>query len=286
MSDPVTVAVDTKQGDGQDAVQPSPSVVPAESQTEKITSTTQAATETNVTSRTLGCQKLPLKAFCGLARCSTTTNLQDCSACKEIRYCGKEHQTEHFKEGHKLVCQGRAKGAPLKFQECVDKASSYFERKMWGAALPYYAAILELTERGLGVFHPLGSPAVSVIGWAGKIPGKRQDRIMNRCRHGLIAADALDLHQVGISALVTCIPEFVMDIDHQMMGGCFTNRLVIPCLPKLTANIHKAVFNALHSPFFVERQDVIELPFHGDMIDVENDSDVLTVGVVDDLVEV
>ena len=160
MSDPVTVATDKNPDGSKDAVQPSPSpVVPTESQaaaaiTETATPTTEPTTDTKVTSRTLGCQKMPIKAFCGLARCSITTNLQDCSACKEIRYCGKEHQTEHFKEGHKLVCQGRAKGAPLKFQECVDKASSYFERKMWVAALPYYAAILELTERGLGVFHP------------------------------------------------------------------------------------------------------------------------------------
>ena len=145
MSDtqPVTAAADK-----QVVAQPAAAAAAAEAPVP------EAVTDTNVTSRTMGCQKLPLKAFCGLARCSATTNLQDCSACKEIRYCGKEHQTEHFKEGHKLICQGRAKGAPLKFQECVDKASSYFERKMWVAALPYYSAILELTERGLGVFHP------------------------------------------------------------------------------------------------------------------------------------
>lgn len=83
----------------------------------------------------------------------STAKLQDCAACKEISYCGRDHQTEHFKEGHKLICKGRTKGAPLKFQECVEKATSYFEREMWVAALPYYAAILELTERSVGLFH-------------------------------------------------------------------------------------------------------------------------------------
>jgi hypothetical protein len=97
---------------------------------------------------------VPLKTKCGLGRCIKTTDLQDCAACKQICYCGKEHQVEHFKEGHKLVCPGRTKGAPLAFQDCVNKASQYFERGMWVAALPYYAAILELTERHAGVFHP------------------------------------------------------------------------------------------------------------------------------------
>ena len=97
---------------------------------------------------------VPLKTKCGLGRCIKTTDLQDCAACKQICYCGKDHQTEHFKEGHKLVCAGRTKGAPLAFQDCVSKASAYFEKGMWVAALPYYAAILELTERHAGVFHP------------------------------------------------------------------------------------------------------------------------------------
>jgi hypothetical protein len=98
---------------------------------------------------------------------SLVIGLQDCSACREIAYCCKDHQTEHFKEGHKFVCSARAKG-PLSFGDCVEvisptsltvpnvkltissllsieqpqKASRYYTDKMWIAALPYYAAIL------------------------------------------------------------------------------------------------------------------------------------------------
>jgi MYND finger len=66
--------------------------------------------------------------------------LQDCASCKSISYCGKEHQTEHFKDGHKLVCPGKAK--PLPFAACVEGATQYYNAKMWASALPYYSALL------------------------------------------------------------------------------------------------------------------------------------------------
>ena len=53
------------------------------------------------------------KTCCALGRCIVTTGLQACAACQSVMYCGKEHQTEHFKEGHKLVCPGRSKGVVL-----------------------------------------------------------------------------------------------------------------------------------------------------------------------------
>jgi len=79
-----------------------------------------------------------------------TKDLLDCKSCNGISYCGKEHQQEHFKAGHKLVCKGRDK--PLTFNGCVEKATKYYNEQMWVAALPYYSAILELIERGYGKF--------------------------------------------------------------------------------------------------------------------------------------
>ena len=69
-----------------------------------------------------------------------TKGLLDCSSCKAISYCGREHQVEHFKDGHKLVCLGREK--PIAFAACVEKATRYYNEKMWVAALPYYSALL------------------------------------------------------------------------------------------------------------------------------------------------
>jgi MYND finger len=84
--------------------------------------------------------EMSIKQCCGLGRCVVTKGLQDCSGCKAISYCGREHQVEHYKDGHKLVCPGREK--PLSFASCVEKATRYYNGKMWVAALPYYSALL------------------------------------------------------------------------------------------------------------------------------------------------
>lgn len=92
---------------------------------------------------------------CALARCAVTKDLKSCAACNIVSYCCKEHQVEHFKEGgHKMICPGRQKGEPLKFPELVEKAQKFHSQQMFVAALPYYSAMLELTERQLGLFHP------------------------------------------------------------------------------------------------------------------------------------
>lgn len=83
---------------------------------------------------------MSIKQCCGLGRCVVVKGLQDCASCKSISYCGKEHQTEHFKDGHKLVCPGKAK--PLPFAACVEGATQYYNAKMWASALPYYSALL------------------------------------------------------------------------------------------------------------------------------------------------
>jgi hypothetical protein len=65
---------------------------------------------------------------------------------------------QHFKEGgHKLVCAGRSKEdgkkGPLTFAECTEKATRYQTDKMWASSLPYYCAMLELTERQVNTLH-------------------------------------------------------------------------------------------------------------------------------------
>jgi tetratricopeptide (TPR) repeat protein len=98
---------------------------------------------------------MSLKQCCALGRCAATTDLKACAACAEVVYCCREHQVEHFQHGgHKMICPGRKKGDPLSFKDCADKATRYHESKTWLVALSYYSAILELTERTLGLFHP------------------------------------------------------------------------------------------------------------------------------------
>ena len=61
---------------------------------------------------------------------------------------------EHFKEGgHKMICPGRQKDAPLTFAQVAEKAQKFHGEGKFIAALPYYGAMLELTERALGLFH-------------------------------------------------------------------------------------------------------------------------------------
>lgn len=86
---------------------------------------------------------MSIKQCCGLGRCVVTKGLLDCASCKAISYCGREHQVEHFKDGHKLVCLGREK--PIAFAACVEKATRYYNEKMWVAALPYYSALLVIS---------------------------------------------------------------------------------------------------------------------------------------------
>mmetsp|Transcript_40094 Transcript_40094/g.40891 ORF Transcript_40094/g.40891 Transcript_40094/m.40891 type:complete len:339 (-) Transcript_40094:124-1140(-) len=105
-----------------------------------------------------------LKNACALGRCPATKDLKACSACSEVVYCCKEHQVEHFKEGgHKMVCPGRQKGAPLTFNQCAEKAQEYYSKQMWIAALPYYSGMLELTQRVLGFRHTQVANLLNVI---------------------------------------------------------------------------------------------------------------------------
>lgn len=96
--------------------------------------------------------KLDIKACCGLPWCTNKKDLQVCSACGFIAYCSRPHQVEHFKEGgHKLICTGtKREGGPMTFGQCKDEATRLFSEQKWDASLPFFGAMLELTERTLG----------------------------------------------------------------------------------------------------------------------------------------
>jgi tetratricopeptide (TPR) repeat protein len=133
-----------------------------------------------------------IQVCCALGRCVGHTNLKKCGDCGLVAYCSREHQVEHYKDGHKLICPGREKGiniylsvplsftfiypvlilhhtviyflgTPLTFQQCFEKASSYFTEKKWNAALMYYSAMLELTERSLGILHDQDANCLDVM---------------------------------------------------------------------------------------------------------------------------
>jgi len=52
-----------------------------------------------------------------------------------------------------MICTGRKNKDPLKFNECAERAQKYHTSKSWLVALSYYSAMLELTERTVGLFH-------------------------------------------------------------------------------------------------------------------------------------
>jgi tetratricopeptide (TPR) repeat protein len=96
---------------------------------------------------------------CALPKCTKNNKqqgveLKACGACTIPHYCCKEHQVEHFKNGgHKYICKGRKSGEPLSFNECNTKAGDHFAKNEYKDAISYYSAMIELTERTLGVFH-------------------------------------------------------------------------------------------------------------------------------------
>lgn len=62
-----------------------------------------------------------------------------------------------------MICPGKKGGNILTFKECAEKAQKYHTDKMWTATLPYYGAMLELTERSLGLFHPQVANVLSAM---------------------------------------------------------------------------------------------------------------------------
>lgn len=110
--------------------------------------------------------------MCALGKCimseSPDVKLRSCSACKQVKYCCKEHQVEHFKEGgHQKVCIGRKVKAgesdePMDFKYWEGKAAAAREvaamggsgaAQAWKDALRAYSCMLELTEKASDTLH-------------------------------------------------------------------------------------------------------------------------------------
>lgn len=101
---------------------------------------------------------------CALGRCMVLKDLKKCGSCGLVAYCCKEHQVEHFKDGgHKMICPGREGKEPLTFKNCMEKAAKFYSQEMWVAALPYYSAMLELTERQVGTLHMQNAGLLEVM---------------------------------------------------------------------------------------------------------------------------
>jgi tetratricopeptide (TPR) repeat protein len=121
---------------------------------------------------------MSLQQCCALGRCAGTKDLKKCSACSEVFYCSKEHQIEHFKEnGHKLICPGKTKGKILAFADCAQRAQKCFEEKMWLSCICYYGAMLELTERSVGLFHPQVGSLLEILALCYKMLEKWNEAI-------------------------------------------------------------------------------------------------------------
>lgn len=79
--------------------------------------------------------------------------LQKCGACKEVAYCCKEHQVLHFKS-HKHLCKGRKdQTSDISFGVFERRAIDAEKKGDWKGALTAYGCMLELTEKGIDVFH-------------------------------------------------------------------------------------------------------------------------------------
>jgi len=100
--------------------------------------------------------RFSVNMVCGLGRCMSMADLKACASCKVVKYCCREHQVESFKkEGHKVVCKGRAEGTAPTFNELAAAATKYQGSGSFRMALINYGGMLELTEQTLdNPFHP------------------------------------------------------------------------------------------------------------------------------------
>lgn len=112
---------------------------------------------------------LTMADVCALPRCNISKGQQGieikaCGACTIPHYCCRDHQIEHYKYGgHKHICKGMKIGQPLTFNECNTKASAYYTNEEYKNAIIYYSAMIELTERTLGIYHVQIAKLLDVI---------------------------------------------------------------------------------------------------------------------------
>lgn len=154
---------------------------------------------------------------CALGRCLVRKDLKKCGNCGLVSYCCKDHQIEHFKEGgHKMICPGRDGKEPLKFTDCMDKATRFYTEEMWVAALPYYSAMLELTERQVGTLHMQNAGLLEVMSKCYRHQNKFPEAVQCLQRSMVI----LDLHNDGsLERNIASISNLGLLADYYMLGG-------------------------------------------------------------------
>lgn len=69
------------------------------------------------------------------------------------------------------------------------------------------------------VLHPRVEVTRSVVGWTAKEAGERQDGVVARVRHGLVAGDAFLCHQVGQGTAHARGAVFVVYVHHDAVVG-------------------------------------------------------------------
>ena len=98
-----------------------------------------------------------------------------------------------------------------------------------------------------------------IVGRSRYIAGERQDQVVRRVGHLLVAPYAFLCEQVRIGAREAGGAVFVVNVDHQLVFGAFLHSVVHPFRPHLRTDLHEAELDPLDAPFVVKRQDRIEL---------------------------
>lgn len=75
--------------------------------------------------------------------CGATEKLRSCSRCKQVRYCGKEHQLAHWKE-HKATCAPLKPGSLTKRAATPATTAAELKPPFTEAEVEYYGAMPEI----------------------------------------------------------------------------------------------------------------------------------------------
>lgn len=139
---------------------------------------------------------------------------------------------------------------------------------------------------GAGCLHPSGVVADGVVGRATEEAGEGEDEIVFGVWHFLISADAFLGEEIGVGAAPAGGAVVIVDVDDHFVFGAFLDGFVEPFGPLLGAGVDEAELDAGDAPFLEEGEEVIELFFEGAAVDVEDDSDVVFLSVVDDFLKI
>ena len=109
------------------------------------------------------------------------------------------------------------------------------------------------------ILHPIIEIAKRIVSCTCQIAGERKSRIVCGIRHFFISTNTFLRHQVRISTAETCRTIFVMNIYHQIIFSTFTNCIMQPGTPTLITYLYKTELDTFQSPFFIQRQQNIQL---------------------------